>query len=411
LNKYLKKLLDYIREKCFLESIILLSMPVIYTGYAILFSNAKFAKGLLILFFIFSMILLYKSFLPKLIYFKSMGYFILGYILMSYLSVIIGTQYADISYLNKKIIYIVMASFIPIGFYKIQNFNFNFFKSMLTLLLIGSAIFIIMLNKNIIDINNVEIFNLVMKRIPWTQKNYMFWYSILMFGTLSFYNIRKKVDFIMITCIVCISYITIFGGYSDSVRVSFIVGILVYYMLATFEIKKKYLLVAIWLFSLYVVFSPVLFSLIDLTSYHHKLIARDAIYHTAAALIKEHFIFGYGYGSTLTLNLTNIVDIYSLPKNYINVFPGGHPHNLALLFWLEFGIFGAIFLAYFIHKMLAFVTINTSSGGNQSGLLAMIVNFEILTSFSWSIWYPQVLLTFSFFGIMLMLSMNIKRGK
>ena len=41
----------------------------------------------------------------------------------------------------------------------------------------------------------------------------------------------------------------------------------------------------------------------------------------------------------------------------------------------------------------------------------MIIAFDIITSFSWSIWYPQVLLTFAFFGIMLTLFMNIKIKK
>ena len=94
-------------------------------------------------------------------------------------------------------------------------------------------------------------------------------------------------------------------------------------------------------------------------------------------------------------------------KHYLSVFPRGQPHNLSLLFWLEFGVFGALFLAYYIHKLLFMFIEKTYNQMNLTALFGMIVAFDIITSFSWSIWIYQVLLTFSFFGIMLVLSLNI----
>jgi O-antigen ligase len=148
----------------------------------------------------------------------------------------------------------------------------------------------------------------------------------------------------------------------------------------------------------------------DLVS-HPRLEERIAIYKTAFALIKEHWFFGYGYGSTLVVNIKDFVSTSNLPKYYIDTFPGGHPHNLALLFWLEFGIIGATFLAYYIHKLLVYIIENTYNYTNQAAILSLVVAFDIISSFSWSIWWPSVLLTFAFFGIMLTLSMNIKSLK
>ena len=163
----------------------------------------------------------------------------------------------------------------------------------------------------------------------------------------------------------------------------------------------------VWIFTFYIIFAPIIFALIDFT-FLPKLVQRDAIYKTSLALIKEHWVFGYGYGSTLTIHLKDFVSNTDLPKHYINVFPGGHPHNLSLLFWLEFGVVGVSFLAYYIHKLLAFIIENTYDNTHQAAILSMVVAFDVITSFSWSIWYPQVLLTFAFFGIMLVLSLNVK---
>jgi O-antigen ligase len=235
----------------------------------------------------------------------------------------------------------------------------------------------------------------------------MFWYVLLMFGTLSFYNFKNKKDMIIIFLIISVSYFALFAGYSRSARLAFVVGLAIYIGLSLFNVRKKYLHIVIWVLTLYIVFSPILFSFVDLTPYHQRLIQRDAIYHTAAALIKEHWLFGYGFGSTFHMYIKDFVDIAELPKHYIDRFPGGHPHNLSLLFWLEFGVFGAVFLAYYIHKLLLVFIDKTYNKISQPALFGMIVAFDIITSFSWSILIYQVLLTFSFFGIMLVLSMNI----
>ncbi|MCD6579807.1 O-antigen ligase family protein, partial [bacterium] len=268
-----------------------------------------------------------------------------------------------------------------------------------------------LLDHNIILIDNIHFLDYAMQRIKWTQKNYMFWYILLMFATLSFYNVRKKYELLIILAILALSYFAVFGGYSRSARLSFVVGVLAYTILSIFQINKKYLLGFIWFLTLYIIFSPIILSFLDLGSYISELRQRDQIYNTSAALITEHWFLGYGYGSTLSIHLKDVVSIADLPKIYINVYPGGHPHNLSLLFWLEFGIFGALFLIYFIHKFLKYFIENTYLYINQAALFGMIVAFDIITSFSWSIWYPQVLLTFSFFGAMLVLSMNIQTKK
>ena len=143
----------------------------------------------------------------------------------------------------------------------------KFFKIMLTTTLVLVAILIILLDQGMIYINNIYFLDYAMHKSTWTQKNYSFMYVLLTFATLSFYNIKKKYDFLIIFSIIILSYFTIFGSYSQSARLSFGMGIIVYFILSTFQIKKKYLLGFIWLFTIYIVFSPILLSFLDLASH------------------------------------------------------------------------------------------------------------------------------------------------
>jgi len=386
---------------------ILFSVLILYSLDTLFLLSPQIAENLLIFFaFVSVSITLHRQPDVFLKYMKNMGWFILFYGLLGYISLYITTDLANPDYFYTKLFYIALALVIPLGFYRLKNFNQQFFKLMMTTLLLGMAVIILLLDHQYIEIHKHVIFDMVMKRTHWTQKNYMFWYVLLFFGTLSFYDIRKKLDFFIILGMVVVSYFVVFGGYSLSARLSYGVGILLFLLLSYIHISKKYLLTIIWIFTFYIIFSPILFALIDFT-FLPKLVERDAIYKTSLALIKEHWLFGYGYGSTLSIHIKDFVGTANLPTHYLNAYPGGHPHNLSLLFWIEFGIVGALFLAYYIHKLLKYVIEETYEYTNQAAILSMIVAFDILTSFSWSIWYPQVLLTFAFFGIMLTLSMNI----
>lgn len=390
----------------------------LYTCYVLLFYYNVFALNLLIIFALASLFMVSLNNPSNLLsYTRHMGTYIFLYIIMGYLSLFITTEVANPNYFYTKIPLILLVFIVPIGFYNIKKFDYNFFKTMLTVLLIVMGVFIILLNHRIISVFDYHFydkyynfFNFLFKWTFWTQKNYTFWYLILMFGTLSFYDVRKKVDLIVVSSILILSYFAIFDGYSTSGKLSYSLGLFIYILLSFVQIQKRHLLIMTWVLPLLMIFLPLLLSSFDFSS-NPKLLERITIYKTAFALIKEHWLFGYGYGSTLTIHIKDFVSIMNLPNPYIDTFPGGHPHNFSLLFWLDFGITGAIFLAYSIHKLLVYLVDNTYHTINQAAVLSLVVAFTIITSFSWSIWWPSVLLTFAFFGIMLTLSMNIKSPK
>jgi O-antigen ligase len=264
-----------------------------------------------------------------------------------------------------------------------------------------------LLNNYYLDINGKSFLGLIMERSKWTQKNYMFWYVLFMWGTISFFDIKKSKEFLIVVSILIISFYVLKHGYSKSALLAFFSGSVIYIIISFFNFSKKILLSFVSLFTAYIIFSPIIFSFVDLTNFHPRLRQRMQIYHTSVILIKNKLLTGYGFGSTLKLNLNDIVDTSKITISYINHMPGGHPHNLSLLFWIEYGIIGAIFLAFFIHRLFSTYINNNYATKHLAAALAMILSMDIITSFSWSIWYPQVLLTYSFFVSLLLLSSRL----
>lgn len=387
-----------------IQTMLLSSILIIYTFFTFFGSYWDVAETLLIVFSSISILFYFSNSKKYTPYIKSISIFLIIYLTLSYLSIYISYGLGNLQYLNEKSLYIIAVALIPLPFYKISSFNATYFKIFLTVLLLIFSLLICIENAHLIHFEKFFRMNV------WVEKAFDFWYILLLFGNLSFYSLKNKKDFSIILLLMLVSYYTIYNSYSKSALVALSLGICIFIFFSFISIKKQHINKAIWIFVLYIIFSPILFSLVDLSSYHPRLVSRNQIYHTAASLIQAHPLFGYGFGSTLTIHLKDIVESSKIPLYYINTFPGGHPHNLSLLFWLEFGIFGAIFLAYYIHKLLYLIVQKTYATNTLPALLALFVEFEILTSFSWSIWYPQVLLTFAFFAVMLTLSMN-KIGK
>jgi len=397
----------YFLQKVSTESFFMLLL-LIYTLYSV------FGMYDIRFHYILPLLALYMAFIHKYLFLpfvKEITLLFSIYLGWASLSMITPVPLANIHYLYETFPLIIGIYILLIGVYK-QNLNALFFKKYLSLLLLFLAVIMILIHEDYLVNKDTFLFGyMTFYTGPWLQKNYMFWYVLLTFGTLSFYNIHNKKELVFIVAILVLSYFALYHGYSKSAILAFITSTVVYIILSVTSIKKKYLLIVIWLMTFYIIFSPIIFSFIDLSSYHPRLVHRNAVYHTSAALIPPHWFMGYGYGSTMLIDIRNILPPEVVAHLKEIVFRGGHPHNLSLLFWLEFGIVGAIFLAYYIHKLLLTIIDKTYGTTKMAALLAMFVALDIISSFSWSIWYPKVLLTFAFFGVLLMISLNSRSYK
>jgi hypothetical protein len=209
-------------------------------------------------------------------YIKWWFIFISLYFLLSYISVLYSSEYASKKYLFDIFPYIVMASLIPLGFYDLRQYNKNYMRWSFVIILFLMLLGMYMMNNHYIDINKYTwtILDEQMKRTNWTQKNYMFWYVLFMWGTVSLFNIKKLWEAILIFIILGSSYFVLKNGYSQSAMLAFLTGSVVYVLLSILKISKKLLYILVGVFTAYIIFSPLFFSLVDLTSMHPKFILR-----------------------------------------------------------------------------------------------------------------------------------------
>lgn len=307
--------------------------------------------------------------------------------------------------------YILFAMVIAIIFIQKKAFNYHFYKYFLMTLTISIALFTTALHHDIIRIDRVITFGHRMSQHNWTQKNYTFWYLFLMWGTISFFYFSKvnKKDLIAILFILITSFIMIMSGYSDSAKLAFFLSLFVFLLFSLIKFDIKILMMIPIIISLYIFLMPWISDIIIyVSSLHERLAYREKHFALASALIKENLLFGYGYKTEAYIVLQDYLSPEILNKYNLKYLPGQNPHNIPLLIWLNFGVIGASLFSLFIYLSMKKFIVLTYNKNNQPALLALISSFIIITTFSWSGWWPVTFLTYSFFVGMIFLSMNNK---
>ena len=401
-----------------LRNVIILLSLLIYTFSVVLFGKHVDLAYKILLFTPFLNFILIKQngiqiYYP---YIKNVVIFILGLT-----SITLVSDYAmDTKYIHRYFEYfpsILASLFIPMLFIDGKSFNRNFYKFTLFILTILFAIFTILLHYHIINITDNIITGYRMTESIWAQKNYSFWYLFLMWGTISFFNIKpfKNKDFIFIVILLFFSYISIMSGYSESAKLALLISSISYIIFSYLKINLKFLLTIPILLSLYFLVTPFIAELFVLLSdIHPRLAGREAIFAVYSSLIYENWLFGYGFNSCISLVPSDYLsqDIIQIYK-HTRFTKICSPHTLPLVLWLNFGLLGAIFTSILLYISTKKLIIKTYNQPNFAALVSMITAFLIITAFSWGSWYAHTLLTYSFFIGILLLSLNInnKRSK
>lgn len=126
---------------------------------------------------------------------------------------------------------------------------------------------------------------------------------------------------------------------------------------------------------------------------------RGSIWELSRQLIAQHPIFGWGFGATANLPDEGLSRAEALgldpetagPAMQAPMLLGGHPHNAALLIWLDLGLVGALLVAGLIltaGRSLAAVESQRGTHGALVGLLAASVTILV---FNYPLWAPEVL--------------------
>lgn len=125
------------------------------------------------------------------------------------------------------------------------------------------------------------------------------------------------------------------------------------------------------------------------------------LYDFCAELARKEFLFGQGFGSTLSLPVPD----GELPG--WSVFPGGHPHNVVFLLLIEQGFLGFLWLStmtVLLFNYLYRVTLDSVLHG--PAIWALAISGQVIFSLSFSIWHADVVLTYGLFFMLLFVVSN-----
>jgi len=394
------------------DEIILALILIIYSGYTVLFGTQFRMAWLLIetLPYLAIFIVLRQGLGNYLTYIKYM-IFILIYLtiivlFIDYIQDINAFEYYKMIFPN-----ITYAMIISMIFIQKKTFNLHFYKYFLLILTLTIAIGTILLHYFIIRIDTTLAFGYTMAMSDWAQKNYTFWYLFLMWGTISFFNIKdnKKHESAIILFILIISAFSIYTGYSASAKIAFMLSVILYFIFTFIPFNKKTLMIIPFIVSLYIILFPWISDVfVLLGDLHPSLRDREGLFVIYSDMVKHNILFGYGFNNTGSLAPIEYVSPDILKHYADNLFMKGcAPHSLPLLLWLNLGLLAMLpfgLLLYYGTKRLIAKTYNNN---NQPALFSLIVSFVIIITFSWGTWQPHALLTFSFFFGMLLLSLNI----
>jgi len=398
------------------DEIILSSILVTYSAYTVLFGTEFKMSWILIENLPFlALLIIFKQGITN--YFPSIKNMLIIILSLTVTVLILDYFQNTNAFVHYKptLLNIIYAMLISTAFIQKKEFNYNFYKYFLLFLTFSIAILTIFLHLRIIEIDTTLALGFRMSMSPWAQKNYTFWYLLLMWGTISFFHFKniRIIEKLIILSILLVSTVSIFTGYSDSAKLAFFTSLIIYFLLTFIKTYQRFISLLPLSISLYIFLFPWLSEIyIFLSDASSRLMGREAIFAIYPDVIKNNLYFGYGFNNARNLLTSEHVspEIFAQYSNSIFM-TNFATHSLPLHLWLNLGLLGMLpfsILIYFaINKLISL----TNNNYNQPALIALICAFIIIITFSWGTWQPHALLTFSFFIGMIFLSLNINHHK
>jgi len=88
------------------------------------------------------------------------------------------------------------------------------------------------------------------------------------------------------------------------------------------------------------------------------------------------------------------------------IFPGGHPYNLAFLFFVEHGVFGLLFLLSIIYSLFKYICREANTYSGVEYVIPLIMAYQVIHLFSFAIWQADIVILLTFFFILVRIVMR-----
>ncbi len=253
----------------------------------------------------------------------------------------------------------------------------------------------------------------------WNEKYHSFWLVFLtwttFFSTFTCFT-NKKANLINLLVFVYTT-VALLTSYSHSAILAWIISSFIF-LLSKFNAKLLWKSLSLFIV-FYILTFPLIWQLFPASywewtnSVHDKTFTRFLLFETASNVILDNWLWGHGFGSTLSLSISPYLPELTSHNNRLEwlnqhggLFPGGHPHNIVALIWLDWGFIGALLTLFFVYK--SYIWLMPMMEIQQKGpfINSLIISALVIFSFSFSIWQTDVVMTYAMLIISLMIIIN-----
>lgn len=342
--------------------------------------------------------------------------FLAGYIGLAFLSIQIGqSEYINHNWFIKSFFRIVPV-FLVVLLVKLHNqSDLQMLGYLLPGLCLTMSLTILLVDYGLIDKKSLAFLT------PWhvvdsigNRKVFSFYLLFLMWATIGFLWRQGKKKTILSVVIAILSVWALFTTTSESAQFAAVCGLFVF-ALVHLKIRRGRYWIYLFLASvflliplLWLIFYPVtsrnpweVYN--DSSSFLRQnwaIGARVYLYEFCSELIRKQMIFGYGFGSTLQIPVPS----GKLPG--WSIFPGGHPHSIVFLFLLEHGMIGYLWLTGMFVLFFNRLYERIKSKIEEPAIWALLMSGIVVFSLSFSIWHSDVVLTYGWFFVFLLILMD-----
>ena len=335
-------------------------------------------------------------------YFSTVGILAGGYALLVGATWWLAEVTPDWAYLRAVGPFLLAGMLVPAASLEIGPISAKKWKSIWLGLFLATGMVIEANNLRLIDYRRLQAGFLHPTWEIWTEKYYTYWLLLLVWAVVAFFSWRRKVDRLAILGLLGLTAMLIWCSGRSARSLGILAsGVAVYSLLNTIALSPRQLKIGLALLVLWWGAAPWVFNAFDLSQVDPRVGERTRIYRATHDLILQRPWTGHGFGQAAPLTHP------LLPELFQQHLPGGHPHNLALLFWLEYGLAGALFLCAVTWYLLRRVIDSASGRGTWPALAALIVSFVAMVSFSWDIWEYSIILFYAAFAALVMVILNL----
>lgn len=344
--------------------------------------------------------------------------FLSGYLAMAIIGIFLQqSAYVNVSWLISASFRIFCVLILVSAVIKCRTFDLKVFSLLLPILCLGLGVSIILISHQFLD---KQVLNCI---TPWpvidTEGNHKYFSFYLLFlmwvvvAQLWGPSLQGK---LLAGLVLAVTFAALYSSTSESSVLAWGGGVFVFFLFQQPWIKKRgwfcflvigtfFLLPLLW-----VAVAPVISmdqaggGLQELKSFlqnHRNIGVRFFLFDSSAELIRKEFLFGYGFGSTLSMPIPSGV----LPE--LSAFPGGHPHNLVFLILLELGVVGYSWLVFVCFSGVHALNKIILNKRKSPAIWALIVSAQIVFSLSFSVWHPDVVLVYGMFFVFLSIAVNL----